>query len=119
MKSPERASEPEIELEPVNFSKRKIACDKSEESQALLRPTKQKPKKSDPAMQLIQRLNEPIATKKATPTKSGEYDPLHKRGRVAHTATQANSSKIPLTVVAIPGCVVPSVIRYAKINYFI
>lgn len=118
MKSPERASEPEIELEPVNFSKRKIACDKSEESQALLRPTKQKPKKSDPAMQLIQRLNEPIATKKATPTKSGEYDPLHKRGRVAHTATQANSSKIPLTVVAIPGCVVPSVIRHRQLAGF-
>ena len=61
--------------------------------------------------------NEPQKPAAKIVAKKGEYDPLKPKARVAHAPANGGTS-IPLTVVPIPNCPVPSVIRHRQLNGF-
>ena len=53
---------------------------------------------------------------KSAPKRGVEYDPLAAKGRVAHRPASSGENVIPLTVVPIPGCIVPSAIRHRQLT---
>lgn len=83
-----------------------------------MRSQRPKSKKSDPAVQLTKRFSQSDTPEKpkTVPKRGIEYDPLATKGRVAHRPASTGENVIPLTVVPIPGCIVPSAIRHRQLN---